>query len=114
MAVLPTPVPDVYAADSGLCEATAIHPRATYEFEIEGDADPNVLALVSNLACLVNVAPRSCRMLRTAEHRVAIWIELEGIGRAKANSIKRKLEQLTCIDAVTLIERDARPDAIKR
>jgi hypothetical protein len=85
-------------------EAISICTKAVYGFEIEGDAEPNVLALVCNLVSLVNVVPRSCQMLRTQDNRAFISIELEGIGGALARSIRRRVRQLTCITAVRLRE----------
>jgi len=102
MASDPKPGRDVYAGDNALDGSADIPARSIYEYEIEGDADPNVLALVSNLASLANIAPRSCRMSRTDGHRAIIWIALDGISSAKAYSIRRKLEQLTCVTTVKL------------
>jgi hypothetical protein len=93
---------DVYAGDNALHGSADTPTRSIYEYEIEGDAEPNVLALVSNLASLANVAPRSCRMSRMEGHRAIIWIALDGISDAKACSIRRKLEQLTCVTTVKL------------
>jgi hypothetical protein len=89
-------------------EAITDCPRVIYELEIEGDAEPNVLALVCNLASLANVAPRSCRMLRTPDNRAFIRIELEGVSSAQVRAIKRRVGQLTCIVAVHLKEKFGR------
>jgi hypothetical protein len=93
---------DVYAGDNALDGSAGVSTRSIYEYEIEGDADPNVLALVSGLASLANICPRSCRMTRMDGHRAIIRIALDGISNAQACSIRRKFEQLTCVTTVKL------------
>lgn len=96
---------DVYAGDTSLVGPANALPSAIFEYEIVGDAEPNVLALVFNVAVLANTAPRSCRMQRTEGAGVIIWMELDRITQAMAYSIQRKLQQLTCITAARLTER---------
>jgi hypothetical protein len=67
-------------------EAISICTKAVYGFEIEGDAEPNVLALVCNLVSLVNVVPRSSRCYgrRTIERSSrSNWKELAVPWRAR-------------------------------
>jgi hypothetical protein len=96
---------DVYAGDTSFVGPANALPSAVFEYEIVGDADPNVLALVCNVAVLANTAPRSCRMQRTEGGGVIIWMELDCITLAKAHSIQRKLQQLTCVTAARFTER---------
>jgi hypothetical protein len=85
-------------------EAVTDCSKSIYKLEIQGDAEPNVLALVSNLVSLANVAPRSCRMRRTQDNRVLILIELDGITNVLAHMIRRRVAGLTCIVSADLKE----------
>lgn len=94
-----TAIADVYAGDT----AGAAHQVAgtVFCYDIRADVEPDVLARVSGICNLANVSP-----LRVSYERVAaevhMAIELDGISAATADSIRRKLLQLTCVNAVAL------------
>jgi hypothetical protein len=96
---------DVYAGDTSLATATTTNDGCVYEFVVGGDADPDVLARVSNLVSLANVAPLRVSFQRIGNERVTIVIELDGITAGKAESIHRKLAQLTSVNAVSISKR---------
>ncbi len=92
-------VADVYAADT----ATAVHATAgvVYAFDILADIEPDALARIAGVCVVANVAPRHMNLVRVAD-QIQVHIELCGITTATADSIRRKLAQLTCVNSVVL------------
>ena len=92
-------IADVYAGDTAGAKPTPV--AAVFSYDIRADIEPDVLARVSGICNLANVSPRRVNYLREADG-VRIDVELDGIGAATADSIRRKLLQLTCVNAVSL------------
>ncbi|MBS0613240.1 MAG: hypothetical protein JSS24_08730, partial [Proteobacteria bacterium] len=60
-----------------------------------------VLVRIAGICNLANVAPRRMALLRAADE-IQVQIELDAIAAATAESIRRKLLQLTCVNSVVL------------
>jgi hypothetical protein len=90
---------DVYADDDGLHE---LHrPRGAATFAIVADADANVIARVSAVLNLLNVAPRAFHM----EARPEGMARIEAVvycAELQADLVARKLQQLTSVRDVVV------------
>jgi hypothetical protein len=73
-----------------------------YAFSVDADPDPDVLSRIAAVCNLANVAPRRLSFERNADAGVQVSIELDGISASTADSIRRKLMQLTCVNRVNL------------
>jgi hypothetical protein len=96
-----TAIADVYAADTASVGADAGADGKSYTYSVEADPDPDVLSRVAGVCNLANVAPRRMSLERLAGDCVKIDIELDGISESTADSIRRKLLQLTCVTSVS-------------
>lgn len=96
------PIADVYAADTAQVRSDEGGGGTPYVYWLEADPDPDVLSRVAGVCNLANVAPRRVTLERAADERVNIGIELDGISASTADSIRRKLLQLTCVTSVRL------------
>lgn len=97
-----TAVADVYAGDTAPATGSVIGTVFTYAIRTE--VEPDVLARVAGLCNLANVTPWRVSLAREDQF-VAIEIMLDGISTATAESIRRKLLQLTCVASVEMTER---------
>ena len=91
-------VRDVYAGDDALrgVDRSSAAPGG-FGFVVEADRDPDVLLRIAVVLGIGNVTP-SRASLRQGEHgTVIIEVDLEGISEAAAESICRKMTQLTCV-----------------
>jgi hypothetical protein len=95
-------IADVYAADTDQVRTDAASEGKTYAYSVEADPDPDVLSRVAGVCNLANVAPRRVSLERGADQRVKIDVQLDGISASTADSIRRKLLQLTCVTSVRL------------
>lgn len=97
-------VADVYAADT----ATAVHAAAgsMFAYDIRADVEPDALARIAGVCLVANVAPRHMNLARMAGE-IQVHIELCAITAATADSIRRKLSQLTCVNSVVLTALDS-------
>ena len=95
-------VADVYAADTAQARAGGGADATCYMYCVQADPDPDVLSRVAAVCNLANVAPRRVTLERGVDQRICIEIELDGISSSTADSIRRKLLQLTCVTAVDL------------
>ena len=95
-------IADVYAADTAQTRDAANADGSIYAYSVEADPDPDVLARIAGVCNIANIAPRAVHFERTSEDRVKIRIDLDGISASTADSIRRKLLQLTCVSAVSL------------
>jgi hypothetical protein len=91
----PSSTADVYAGD------IAVHPRLDgsveggYCFHIEADAEPGTFARIANMLNIANTAPdRVTLEFNRTDGTLSMDIELN-VSRATAQSIQRKLTQLT-------------------
>jgi hypothetical protein len=71
-----------------------------FRFRVEADADPDVLARVANQLNIANMAPAMASLAMREDGTVLIQIEFNAITAALAESIHRKIEQLTCVRTV--------------
>jgi hypothetical protein len=93
------PHADVYAGDLSAPDA----PDQTLRyFHITADAEPGAFARIANVLNIVNKAPSSVVLERRGEGRLSVYAEIDGIGLATADSIARKLAQLTDIVRVDM------------
>jgi hypothetical protein len=90
---------DVYAGDVGLHERQP--PKGVATFAIVADADANVIARVSAVLNLLNVAPRAFHM----EARPEGTAKIEAVvlcAELQADLVARKLQQLTSVRDVVV------------
>ncbi len=98
---------DVYAGDEDLhTDLYPSKPQQSASFSILADADPDVLLRVASQLLLSNVAPYKLALTRMTNDSVQIDAELRGVSATTAESIRRKLLQLSCTETVEL--RDVR------
>src|SRR6266550_5197076 len=90
---------DVYAGDTTALGAGAGGLVSQFRFVIEADCEPQVFARVAGIFNIANVAPLGATLARGSSSTLAIAVTIE-IGRSAAESIRRKLEQLTCVVSV--------------
>ena len=95
-------IADVYAGDLAQSRAAALDSAQVFAYRIEADAEPDVLARIAGICNLANVAPRRVSLDRFERASVLVEIDLDGISIATADSIRRKLLQLTCVTSVSL------------
>jgi hypothetical protein len=98
-------IADVYAGDIAPTGAVGGPRSAVHLFKIEAEAGPGTFARVANVLGIANVAPsRVILNLDNTTRTLHIEVEL-GIGPAMADSLRRKLSQLTDmikVDVATL------------
>ena len=95
-------IADVYAGDLAQSRASALDSAQVFAYRIEADAEPDVLARIAGICNLANSPPRRVALERTAGGGVLMEIDLDGISSHTADSIRRKLQQLTCVTSVSL------------
>jgi hypothetical protein len=96
------PEADVYAGDTTALDAPTGRPARNFLFLIEAECEPHVLARVAGIFNIANVAPQSANLVRLSSSVLTISVAIE-IGQTTAESIRRKLEQLTCVLSVALV-----------
>jgi hypothetical protein len=86
-------IADVYAGD--IASAIDAPRRTVHLFKIEAEAGPGTFARIANVLGIANVAPSRVNLtLDNATRTLHMDVEL-GIGPAIADSLRRKLSQLT-------------------
>jgi hypothetical protein len=100
------PAADVYAGDITTLDPAAGSSSLHFLFVIEAECEPHVLARVAGIFNIANVAPHSANLTRRSSSQLTISIAME-IGQATAESIRRKLEQLTCVLSVSLLRSES-------
>jgi hypothetical protein len=90
---------DVYAGDDGSHERP--RPEGAATFAIVADADANVIARVSAVLNLLNVAPRAFHMEARPEGMARIEAVICCAG-PQADLVARKLQQLTSVRDVVV------------
>ena len=89
---------DVYAGDDALRDGgVPVEPAGGFEFHIRADPDPDVLSRIANQLLFANTAPWHLDLAHGADGVLTVRVEMRGIAAAVAESIRRKLMQLTCI-----------------
>jgi hypothetical protein len=98
------PTADVYAGDTtALDPPPGGRPIRHFLFVIEAECEPHVLTRVAGIFNIANVAPESANLTRRSSSELTISVVME-IRQGTAESIRRKLEQLTCVLSVGLQE----------
>ena len=106
---------DVYAGDQPSLTPLALENLANFTIHFEGDADPDVLLRVASQLLLSNALPNQLILKLAAPGIVVIDAALHAITQSTAESVKRKLMQLTSADVVHLSRSEpARNTAIQR
>jgi hypothetical protein len=100
------PTADVYAGDTTSLNPPTGNPTRHFLFVVEADCEPHVLARVAGILNIANAAPHSVNLTRRSSNELTISVVME-IGQATAESIRRKLEQLTCVMSVVLNETES-------
>jgi hypothetical protein len=93
---------DVYANDDGLrAGGRKSRPQGAATFDIVADADADLLARVSAVLNLLNVAPRAFHMEALPEGTAIVkaWVDCAEI---QADLVARKLQKLTSVRDVVL------------
>ena len=93
---------DVYADDLASPETLRDRTSAYYSFVITADADPDAFARVASVLTLADVPPMEVNLRREGNNTLLIAIQIEPIGQAIAESIRRKTSQLTCANNVEM------------
>jgi hypothetical protein len=94
---------DVYAGDDGLPSGLdASQPVNSVTLVVIADANPDVLLRTATQLLLSNTTPSRILMTRASGECVRIEATLSGIAPATAESIRRKLMQLSCTESVQL------------
>jgi hypothetical protein len=105
---------DVYAGDTTNLVHSTEQSEAVYQYAIEADAEPDVLARVANMFNLANVAPLSADLRRKPGEQVVILVVIGPMSGFTAGMICRKLAQLTCVNNVELTTSGRRGSDIDR
>src|ERR1700722_18017867 len=97
-----SPTADVYAGDtSRLSSADTANP-GIHRFTIEADAEPGTFARIANVLNIANIAPNRV-VLELKEDGQTLKVDIElGVASSTAQSILRKLAQLTDVTHVDM------------
>ncbi len=90
-------VADVYAGDNATPGALSLQ---TVQFKIVADADADVLLRVAAQLRLGNIAPSAGVLTTNPDKTIVMSFEIAGLTAATADSICRKLDQLSTIRQV--------------
>jgi hypothetical protein len=102
------PAADVYVGDTSILQVAEKSDATIYTYSISADPDPDVLLRIAGVFLLANVSPRRVSLERGQGDRIIVMAEMSDITAATADSIGRKLEQLTCLASVS-VERHYAP-----
>jgi aspartokinase len=89
------PGADVYAGDTSSPSVVGASDRAMHFFKIEAESEPGTFARIANVLNIANVAPNHVTLeSRRNDGTIIIYVELTVLLNT-AQSIQRKLTQLT-------------------
>jgi|ERR1700722_91127 len=89
------PTADVYAGDTSSPRTADTVNGGIRVFNIRADAEPGTFARIANVLTIANIAPKRVVLeLNENDQTLSVHIEL-GVGLNTAQSIQRKLAQLT-------------------
>ncbi|HSN73446.1 MAG TPA: hypothetical protein VLT59_18155 [Steroidobacteraceae bacterium] len=88
---------DVYADDDALRDGVPSASQHAFEYRVTADPDPDALCRIANQMLFANVAPWRLELIRDRAGHVCVTVELRGVVPSVAESIRRKLLQLTCV-----------------
>ena len=92
---------DVYAGDDDLRGGVRPVAATRFLFRIECDAEPDALGRICNQLSFANAAPWKLELV-TENSVLLIDVELRNIGTERAEFIRRKLLQQTCVTRVAV------------
>jgi hypothetical protein len=95
-------VRDVYAGDDAT--SNALDRLAAVTFFVSAEPEPLVVSRIGNQLALANLAPSFFQMTTEDDLHVKVEAILAGVTAAKADLIRRKLLQLSCVLDVVLGE----------
>jgi hypothetical protein len=97
-----SPTADVYADDTSSPSTVDPANRGIHCFTVEADAEPGTFGRIANVLNIANIAPnRVILELQEDARTLSVYIELN-VGLSTAESIQRKLAQLTDVIHVDL------------
>jgi hypothetical protein len=97
-----SPTADVYAGDTSSLDAVEASNGSIHFFEIEADSEPGTFARIANVLNIANIAPKRVMLeVKEADGSLSIYIELRAALNV-AQSIQRKLTQLTDVMQVNI------------
>ncbi len=85
---------DVYACDDDRPQTLS---TTSALFIVVADADPDVLARVTSVVRLGNIAPAAGSFLTREDGTIVISLEIHGLSSATVEYLRRKLEQLSTV-----------------
>jgi acetolactate synthase regulatory subunit len=95
-------IADVYAGDTGLRNVADANGASRFCFTVEAESEPGTFARIVNVLTIANIAPHRVTMYRGCDaSKLQISIEL-AVALSTAQSIQRKLTQLTDVTAVEM------------
>ena len=97
-----TAAADVYADDTAKVRRSAESSDVVYSFSILAEGEPDALARIANTFNLANVAPLSVVLRQIETGHLQMTVELTHVLATTADSIRRKLAQLTCVIQVEI------------
>jgi hypothetical protein len=103
---------DVYAGDIADSDRSADSSLVVYLFAILADGQPDAFSRIAGSFNLANVAPLSVDLRRTGTGHIQVTVEMSHIPATTADSIRRKLAQLTCVNQVELSSLMLTPNGI--
>jgi hypothetical protein len=90
-----SPAADVYAGDTASPTVVDASDRAIHFFNIEADSEPGTFARIANVLNIANEAPNRVTLeFQRSVGTIIIYVELR-VCLSTAQSIQRKLTQLT-------------------
>jgi len=97
-----SPHADVYAGDLSATNPVSAADEPIRFFSIAADSEAGTFARIANVLNLANTAPSSVILEVREAGRLSIYVEIGGIGLGIAQSIARKLTQLTDVIRVEM------------
>jgi hypothetical protein len=79
---------------------------ASFTYFISADADPDAFFRIVSQLLFSNTTPFKVVMIRASDDALDIQVELRGVDASVADSIRRKLQRLSCVADVECIAND--------
>jgi hypothetical protein len=94
---------DAYPGDDALPPAATVASEVRrFKYVVTADAEPDALLRVVSQLLLTNTLPQKVLMTRPTPETVVIEVELVGVSAYAAESVQRKLSQLSCAESVCM------------
>ena len=107
-----SPEADVYADDMGGSTTLGQDIRGCYLFLVDADAEPSAFGCIASVFNIANMAPQTACLERRGVETLHFGIEFSGMTERVANSLCRKLMQLTSVTNVSVRNVAARLQSI--